>query len=298
VKKLTITGASGFVGQNLREYLKDSCDFNVMSVRYSPNQQFEINGDVIIHLAGKAHDLKAVSNPADYYEANFELTKQLFDAFLKSQASVFIFVSTVKAVADEVVGVLTEDSIPNPKTHYGIAKLQAERYILSYELPQGKRVYILRPCMIHGPGNKGNLNLLYQLVSNGIPWPLGAFENQRSFLSVENICFVIKELLENIAIPSGVYQVSDDTGLSTNELIQLLGVSLGKKNQILNIPCFWIKGVARLGDYLNLPLNSERLQKLTENYVVSNKKLIHAIGKPLPIESNEGLLKTFKSFKK
>ena len=83
-------------------------------------------------------------------------------------------------------GILTEDTIPNPKTHYGISKLQAENYILDQKLPEGKRVYILRPCMIHGPGNKGNLNLLYTLVKKGFPWPLGAFENQRSFLSIDN----------------------------------------------------------------------------------------------------------------
>jgi nucleoside-diphosphate-sugar epimerase len=206
--------------------------------------------------------------------------------------------STVKSAADQVEGILTEDTVPNPKTHYGMAKQQAEQYILSQELPQGKRVYILRPCMIHGPGNKGNLNLLYQLVSKGLPWPLGDFENKRSFLSIENLCFVTKEIVENSAIPSGVYQIADDKSLSTNELIQLLGTSLNRNNKILKIPASWIKGIAKLGDHLHLPLNSERLQKLTENYVVSNKKLLHAIGKPLPIESKEGLLKTFQSFKK
>jgi nucleoside-diphosphate-sugar epimerase len=296
--KIAITGASGFVGTNLQEYLKTSHDLKPMSVRYIPNQQIGLIGNVLIHLAGKAHDLKRVSHPEQYYEANYELTKQVFDAFLVSDASVFIFMSTVKAVADEVEGVLTEESIPNPHTHYGIAKQQAEQYIQSKEIPKGKRVYILRPCMIHGPGNKGNLNLLYQLVAKGLPWPLGDFKNERSFLSIENLCFVIKELLEDRAIPSGLYQVSDDTALSTNELIQLLGVSLGKKNRILNIPSSWIKGISKLGDQLHLPLNSERLQKLTENYVVSNKKLINAIGKPLPIESKDGLLKTFQSFKK
>jgi nucleoside-diphosphate-sugar epimerase len=296
--KITITGASGFVGLNFQKYLKGSHDLNGMSVRYIPKQQFDINADVLIHLAGKAHDLKKVSNPQDYYDANFELTKQLFDVFLVSEASVFIFMSTVKSAADQVEGILTEDTVPNPKTHYGMAKQQAEQYILSQELPQGKRVYILRPCMIHGPGNKGNLNLLYQLVSKGLPWPLGDFENKRSFLSIENLCFVTKEIVENSAIPSGVYQIADDKSLSTNELIQLLGTSLNRNNKILKIPASWIKGVAKLGDHLHLPLNSERLQKLTENYVVSNKKLLHAIGKPLPIESKEGLLKTFQSFKK
>jgi nucleoside-diphosphate-sugar epimerase len=296
--KISITGATGFVGKNLQEYLKDSHDLNCMSVRYIPNQRFELEADVIIHLAGKAHDLKKVSNPSDYYEANFVLTKQLFDAFLNLEGSVFIFMSTVKAVADTVGEILTEDVVPNPQTHYGIAKLQAEQYILSHKLPQGKRVYILRPCMIHGAGNKGNLNLLYKLVSKGLPWPLGDFKNERSFLSIENLCFVIKELLESTDIPSGVYQVADDETLSTNELIQLLGISLNKKNKILKIPASWIKGVAKLGDHSHLPLNSERLQKLTENYVVSNQKIVGAIGKPLPIESKEGLLKTFQSFKK
>jgi nucleoside-diphosphate-sugar epimerase len=296
--KIVITGASGFVGKNLHRCLYSSHNLNTMSVRYLPNQKFVIAGDAIIHLAGKAHDLKKVANAVDYYEANFELTKQLFDAFLLSKMTVFIFMSTVKAAADEVTGVLTEEMTPDPKTHYGIAKLQAEQYILSHKLTQGKRVYILRPCMIHGPGNKGNLSLLYQLVSKGLPWPLGDFQNKRSFLSIENLGFVVKELLKNQTIPSGVYQVSDDVPLSTNELIKLLGISLGKKNKVLKIPSSWIKGVARIGDYLNLPLNSERLQKLTENYVVSNQKLINAMGNSLPIQANEGLLKTFQSFKK
>jgi nucleoside-diphosphate-sugar epimerase len=295
--KVLITGASGFVGCNLQDYLKASFDVDPIIIRYLPKQQFDLKGDGIIHLAGKAHDVKKVSNPQDYYESNFELTKQLFDAFLKSEASVFIFMSTVKAVADGVEGILTEAAVPNPTTHYGIAKQQAEQYILSHELPQGKRVYILRPCMIHGPDNKGNLNLLYQLVAKGLPWPLGNFQNKRSFLSIDNLCFAIKELLENIAIPSGVYQVSDDTALSTNELIQLLGVSLGKKYKILKIPASWIKGVAKLGDHLHLPLNSERLQKLTENYLVSNDKIVTAIGRALPVKAKEGLLRTFESFK-
>ena len=296
--EIAITGASGFVGYNLQEYLKDAHDVHAMRVRYVANQRFDLACDAIIHLAGKAHDLKKVSNPTDYYEANFELTKQLYDSFLISTASVFIFMSTVKAVADIVHGTLTEDVVPDPKTHYGIAKRQAEQYILSQPLPEGKRVYVLRPCMIHGPGNKGNLNLLYQLVAKGLPWPLGDFKNERSFLSIGNLCFVIKELLENTAISSGIYQFSDDIPLSTNQLIYFLDISLDKKNKILNIPSSWIKAVAKLGDYLYLPLNSERLQKLTENYVVSNKKIIKAIGKPLPIASKEGLLKTFASFKK
>lgn len=296
MNKVLITGSTGFVGSYLQEYLKSNCKIDVLSARYRSGQQFEIISDAIIHLAGKAHDLKNVSKPEDYYEANYELTKQLFDAFLISESSVFIFMSTVKAAADEVKEILTEDVVPNPKSHYGISKYNAEKYILSKKIPTGKRFYILRPCMIHGPGNKGNLNLLYELVKKGFPWPLGAFENQRSFLTIENLGFVVKELLDNQSIASGIYNVADDKSLSTNELIKLLGYSLNKKIHLFNLSKNVIKSIAKLGDYLYLPLNSERLQKLTESYLVSNKKILNAINKSLPVSAEDGLKRTFASF--
>ena len=292
MKKIFITGVSGFVGNNLVEFLSTTYDF----FSYKKGVLPQVDQNVVIHLAGKAHDLKKVSFPEDYYNVNTELTKQVFDAFLVSNAKVFVTLSSVKAVADEVDGELLEEVAPNPKSHYGKSKLLAEEYILSHSIPSWKRVYILRPCMIHGPGNKGNLNLLYNLVSKGLPWPLGSFENARSYLSIENLCFIIKELIEREEIVSGVYNVADDDSLSTNEVIQLIAKSKGKKSRILKISKPLITNFARVGDFLKLPLNSERLQKLTESYLVSNAKIKAALDKPLPISSKEGLLKTFQSF--
>ena len=294
--KITITGSKGFVGANLHGYLKSFHELHSISVRYQPNQNFDLTTDAIIHLAGKAHDLKKISQPQEYYEANFELTKQVFDSFLLSDASVFIFMSSVKASADEVKDILTEENSPNPKTHYGISKLQAENYILNQQLPEGKRVYILRPCMIHGPGNQGNLNLLYTIVKKGFPWPLAAFENQRSFLSIDNLSFVIQELLNRNDIPSGIYNVADDKPLSTNELIGLISKSQNKLQKTFAIPKKLIFLLAKIGDVLHLPLNSERLQKLTDSYLVSNDKIVKAIEKPFPISAEEGFKKTFQSF--
>jgi nucleoside-diphosphate-sugar epimerase len=280
------------VGRNLLEFL------NTYQVKQlSRKSEIVINENSVVHLAGKAHDLKNTSTPDEYYQVNTELTQKVFDLFLASEAQVFITLSSVKAIADEVEGDLTEEHIPNPITHYGKSKLLAEQYILSKEIPQGKRVYILRPCMIHGPGNKGNLNLLYNLVSKGLPWPLGVFVNNRSFLSIENLCFVIKELIEREDIPSGVYNVADDQSLSTNDLIHLISNSLGKTPKIWNIPSNIIKITAKIGDFLRFPLNTERLNKLTESYLVSNQKIVKAIGKPLPIRAKDGLIKTFNSFK-
>ncbi len=295
--KITLTGSSGFAGTNLISYLGDF-DIQKLSLRFKLEQDIDLGStDAVIHLSGKAHDLKKVSQPKDYYNANFELTIQLYDAFLKSEAKKFIFISSVKAAADTVNGVLTEDVKSNPHTHYGKSKLMAEEYIQAQNLPEGKSFYILRPCLIHGPGNKGNLNLLYQFVKKGIPYPLAAFENKRSFLCVENLCFIIKEILEN-NIQSGIYNAADDEPLSTNILVTEISKSLNKKLSLWPIPQNIIKSLASIGDKLHLPLNTERLNKLTENYVVSNAKIKTALKKTLPVTSIEGIITTLKSFNK
>jgi nucleoside-diphosphate-sugar epimerase len=160
-----------------------------------------------------------------------------------------------------------------------------------------KKVFILRPCMIHGPGNKGNLNLLYQVQQKGLPWPLGAYENKRSFCAVDNLIYTVLQLIEKDIEP-GIYQVADDEALSTNELIRIMANSQNQKARIWNVPIWFIKALARAGDFLHLPLNSERLKKLTETYVVSNQKLKNALGiEKMPVTAEEGLKRTLESFK-
>ena len=296
---ILVTGITGFVGSNLQKnLLLKGFEVQNLSLR-NPNWKNEIvhQAQAIIHLAGKAHDTKYTSNTKDYFDVNTKLTQNLFDAFLESNCRDFIFFSSVKAVTDQTEDVVTEETVTNPKTAYGQSKLQAEHYILSKALPQGRRVFIIRPSMIHGPGNKGNLNLLYQLVSRGIPWPLGAFHNQRSFCSIDNVCYVVNQILEREDIPSGVYNLADDEILSTNELIELIAVSTNRKARILSIPKKLINTITKIGDVLHLPLNTERLDKLTENFVVSNLKVKAALGiEKLRFTAKEGLVKTFKSF--
>jgi nucleoside-diphosphate-sugar epimerase len=303
MQNILITGASGFVGQNLTKHLKNynlitisrknGFDYNLIDNDFLDNNKIAI----IIHLAGKAHDLKKISNDSEYYEANTDLTISLFDSFLKSNAKIFIYLSSVKAVKDFIETSLTEDTEPAPISIYGKSKLKAEKYLLSKKLDYKKKLFILRPCMIHGPGNKGNLNLLYKLVSKNLPWPLGAFENKRSFCSIHNLNFIVEKLISRDDISSGIYNIADDEPLSTNQIIELIANAQNHKFRIIKLPKSIIYFLAKIGNLIGLPFNTENLIKLTENYVVSNEKIKMAIGKDLPMSSKEGLLKTFSYFK-
>jgi len=304
---LLITGVHGFIGNNLVDSLMDQHTIYGLDIlktyKKGIEKTFNWNEldaipmlDTVIHLAGKAHDIKKQSNSQDYFDINTGLTKQIFDWFLLTDAKKFIFFSSVKAAAESVKeNVLTEEVSPSPKGPYGESKLAAEKYILQHATPN-KQVYILRPCMIHGPGNKGNLNLLFKLQQKGLPWPLGAFDNSRSFCAIDNIIFVVQQLLGH-EIESGVYQVADDEASSTNDIIKLLALSQNKKARIWNIPVTLMKFIAQLGDLLHLPLNSRRLKKLTESYIVSNRKIKQVLNiDKMPVRAMDGLMKTFNSF--
>ena len=326
--KILVTGVHGFVGSNLVKALSQEHTLYGLDI-ISPNkegvkftfgwQHLETNEipnvDAIIHLAGKAHDVKNQSAADVYFKVNTGLTKKIFDWYLAHPtAKKFIQFSTVKSAADRVEGdFLTEECIPTPVGPYGESKIAAENYIIEKFAPEalkrpfhnftdedavvdGKKVYIMRPCMIHGPGNKGNLNLLYGVVKKGIPWPLGAFENKRTFTSIDNLCYIIEGLLTK-DIESGIYNINDDEAVSTNELIEVICSALGKKAHIWRIPRGLMNGFAKIGAVLHLPLNTQRMQKLTENYVVSNAKIKAALGmKEMPVRAKDGLRETIKSF--
>lgn len=327
---ILITGVHGFVGSNLVRYLsKEHTIFGLDIVNPQKEgvkatfswEALDAEGalpdiDAVIHLAGKAHDTRNKSAADVYFKVNTGLTKKIFDWYMASPtARKFVFFSTAKAAAECVPDVLHEDVAPTPKGPYGESKIQAEDYIIGALAGQGvsrqsmasrmpgterptngKEVYIFRPCMIHGPGNKGNLNLLYGVVRKGIPWPLGAFDNRRTFTSVENVCYAVRGVLTK-DVPSGIYNMGDDDALSTNELIEVICQTLGKKTHIWHIPKGLMNGVAMVGGWLHLPLNPLRMQKLTENYVSSNAKIKMALGiERFPMDAREGLKQTIECF--
>ena len=308
-RTILISGSTGFVGGNLLRNVEDK-GFNILTL----NKQKVHNGicwdhsplvpegvEIVVHLAGKAHDTSYRSLEEEYMAVNMELTKILYDSFLKSSARKFVFLSSVKAATDKLKEdqILTENNHQIPGSPYGRSKLAAEEYILK-NLPDSKmkQIYILRPAMIHGPGNKGNLNLLYRFVMLGIPWPLGAYENKRSFCSLDNLLHVLNEIFLRNDITPGTYNVVDDIPLSTNRIIEIIAACEAKNIRILYIPKLLIKYLAHSSQFIGFHLLSSRITKLTENYVVSNVKLTCALGHKLPIDAEEGMLKTINSFKK
>ena len=253
--KILMTGSHGFVGKNLIEALSGEHEI----IRWDVRSDEELpDCDAVIHLAGKAHDVRCKKEDGrEYFVVNTELTKKMFDAFLQSKAKQFIFFSSIKAKDNDTV--------------YARSKKAAEDYILNTNCTNdtNKKVYRW-------------------------PWPLAAFENQRSYASMGNVSFVVKELLER-DVESGVYNICDDEPVSTNDLIRLMCELLGHNAKMLRVPKGIVRFGAKIGDILHLPLNTERLGKLTGDYIVDNSEIKRALGiNEMPIQAMEGLEATIR----
>jgi len=300
--KIAVFGSSGFIGKNLVESLQQNFDVHEISLRNSEwEKKLSEETQIFINLVGKAHDHKGTATEEDYYFANVDLAQSLFEAFKKTDAELFIHISSLAALEEfESVKPLMETDHCNPVSLYGKSKRKAEEWLLQQDLLDGKKLIIIRPPMVHGPGDKGNLGLLYKIISKGIPYPLASFNNERSFISIGNFIFYIKQIIEKRnRINSGIYHIADNETVATNEIIEVIKKVENLKIPNISLPRFLVKGIARCGDFLPLPLNTKKLKKLTNNLLVSNQKIKTALEiDTLPLTAKEGLELTIKSFKK
>ena len=300
MRVLVLGGDSGFIGSHLNHKLHHSFECKFVTMRNFSWMSEGFSPDYIINLVGKAHDFSGTATKEDFYYANFELAKKAFQIFINSEAHVLIHISSLAAIEEvEAAKPLSEIADYNPLSHYGQSKRDAEEWLLTQTLPLGKKLIILRPPMVHGAGDRGNLKQLYKMVSKGIPYPLALFKNKRSFLSIENFCFYIKQiLLKNDQMETGIYHLADDETLSSNEIVKIIKEETGLNTPVLPLPKRFIRWVSRVGDRTSLPLNTWRLKKLTGTLVVSNKKIKIALDiQRLPRTAKEGLRETIRSFK-
>lgn len=295
--KIKILGSSGFVGQHLLKSLSSS---DGISVRNPNWEKGIVDGDILINLVGKAHDHDGTAKEEDYYYANVEKLKEIFSAFLTSNAKMLIHFSSIAAIEEfEADELLNEDSSSNAVSWYGKSKFLAEKWLLEQRIPVDKKVVIIRPPMIHGPGDKGNLGLFYKFISKGLPYPLSSFNNKRSFIFINNLVFFIKEIInKSTVIAGGIYHVADNEPISTSEIVKVIEASIGKNNVKVDFPKFLIQWLAKVGDIIPIPFNTKRLRKLTSNLLVSNSKIKSSLNiTSIPFSAIDGLKITIDSFK-
>lgn len=300
IDKITLFGSSGFLGT----HLKDNLDGEVISVNFREHNwrnSISKHSSVFINCIGKAHDHKGTASDADYFAANLDVVKELYQQFVASNAELFIHISSIAAVEEtERSEIITENSDCQPVSHYGVSKRAGEKFLLDQIVPNGKKIIILRPTMIHGERDKGNLKMLYALIAKGIPYPLGSYNNSRTFASIDNVIYIINQIIrKNDIVPSGIYNICDDASLSTRKIIEIIGRVRGIKPLILSVPKKMINLLGKIGDSMSLPINSKRLEKMTSNLVVSNAKIKQALGiDRLPISAEDGMEKSIQSFSK
>jgi nucleoside-diphosphate-sugar epimerase len=307
---ILITGIQGCLGAALAVVLKENhtiygLDFvrdKMVGVEqiFTYNEFSQIpNIEIVLHVAGKSQDTLDMRKALEYFEMNAGLTRNVFNWFIGSSAKAFIFFSSVKAAADAYHGqALTEEELPKPFGLFGESKLLAENYVLG-TWPRGKLVYVLRPAIIHGCGMMGNENMevLYKWTKRGLPYILGKYESKRSYLTMDNLEFVLKRFLK-LDIAPGVYNLADDDTLTTNETYELMCLALGKRKRKQYWAKWFIHLIARIGTLMNSPYNEYQYKKLSSNFVVSNLKLKKALGlSSMPVSSVDGFLKSIEIFK-
>ena len=236
-KTLLVTGSSGFVGSAFLNDEKSSFSkVRTETVRNENLNQLSLDGvDIVLHLAGKAHQMQYVDNQL-YFDINFKLTKELAITAKNSGVSHFIFVSTIKVYGEHDEGPYSEVSATIPgQDPYGLSKLQAENFLKSIE-DEKFIVSIIRPPLVYGPEVKGNMISLLQLCNTSLPLPFADIQNKRTMVYVRNLTSLIMKVIETKK--SGIFLAGDREPISTTTLIEQIRKQLGKPARLFKLPIF------------------------------------------------------------
>ena len=318
LKRVLITGASGFIGHKLVLTLVER-GIDVVALARTPSSRSQswvehrtadvtdarsmrgmMDGcDTVIHLAGLAHKIAYSLSDADFDRVNVGGTQNVLEEAARSGAVRFIFLSSAGVGGSFSTRPLTEDEVPKPGDPYARSKVRAEQVVRSNVKNDHLWTAILRPPMVYGPGDPGNLPRLASVIRKGVPLPFGAVSNARSVVFVGNLVHAIMLLLEREPGNGDIFYVADDTPLSTADLAREIGSALGTPARIIPVPKRVLTSLARAGDLIakarGFPFTSRELNKLTGTLVVDDSKLRRASGyKPL-VTTPAGIRATFSS---
>lgn len=325
MKSILITGATGFIASHLITRLDKQTWQIKASTRHScSSKKFpstvasvtigEINGytnwqkalkgvDTIIHLAARAHILQeqAINVEAEFFKVNTEGTANLVKQSIQAGVKHFIFISSIGAMATLSNQPLTETSSCQPNTPYGYSKLQAEHALISLTSQSSMTWTILRPTLVYGPGNPGNMERLIKFVAQGLPLPFGLVNNRRSFIYVDNLVDAIISCLTHPKARNQIFLVSDGVDLSTRQLIYKIAENLGQSCILLPIPPSLLKLAGCMGNtvqYLTkkpIALNTSTVDRLLGSLFVDISHIQNTLNWQPPYTIAQGLSKTLRS---
>jgi nucleoside-diphosphate-sugar epimerase len=308
--RIVITGASGFIGSHLIPALAKA-GYEIAAA-VEPGMEGEISegsiftvdistgdgipdalsgGDVVVHLAARNHVLKDTAKDplAEYRRVNVEGTRKVVQAAVASGARLFIHFSSIKAMGEESVDVLNEDSPCMPMTPYGISKLESEEIVCSEADRSRMRAVIVRLSMAYGPRNKGNLPRMIRWADRGLPFPLFQPDNLRSMVYVGNVVAGVLAFLKGTPERVSTYILKDSEDYSTRRIYSAICRELGKTPRFVPVPPVLVGLGGRI---------SEDFRKITGSFRVSAAKIEKDIGFVPPFSLEEGIERTVEWYKR
>jgi nucleoside-diphosphate-sugar epimerase len=322
--KVLITGATGFIGSHLIPRLNQISDCQIVAAIRNEDSQKKLpitvatvivgeidhqtnwsqalrEVEVVIHLAARAHILQeqVPNSEAEFIRVNTQGTANLVQQSIQAGVKHFIFISSIGAVATLSNEILTETSSCQPDTPYGRSKLQAEQALINLASNSSMTWTILRPTLVYGEGNPGNMASLIQLVKLGLPLPLGLVKNRRSFLYVGNLVDAIAICLTHSQAKNQLFVISDGQTLSTPELIKQIARALNRSIVLIPIPLSLIKLLVVMADQLEkllgkpLPVNSSTVNRLLGSLTIDNSLICQTLNWQPPYTIDEGFSKSF-----
>ncbi|MBV5338531.1 MAG: SDR family oxidoreductase [Deltaproteobacteria bacterium] len=311
---MLVTGGTGFVGSAFIKRLLQDNAFVRAAVRreiyelqkgldlvqvgdLTPDIDWQgaLSGvDLVVHLAARVHVMhdEAVDPLAEFRRVNVEGTLNLARQAALAGVRRFVFVSSIKVNGESTVlgkPFSAHDNL-DPQDPYGISKYEAERGLLELASETGMEVVIIRPPLVYGPGVKANFASMMSWLDRGIPLPLGAVHNQRSFVAVDNLVDLIVTCLDHPKAANQIFLVSDGEDLSTTELLQRMGRALGKPARLIPVPVGVMQGAA------NLLGKGAVAQRLFGSLQVDSSKARDLLGWKPVVTVYEALQKTADAF--
>lgn len=284
--KLLFTGGTGFLGKNVMPLLKEK--YEVTTCGITPEDMINANlaksvpelpehYDVVLHAAGKAHVVpKTEAEKQLFFDINYQGTVNLCSALEKvGVPRALVFISTVAVYGCDFGDMITEEHALDGETPYAKSKRMAEEYLTGWCKEHSVVLGILRPSLLAGMNAPGNLGAMVNGVRKGFYMNIAGGKVVKSILMAEDIA----HLLPLVAERGGTYNVCDTRQPSFGELSISVAKQLGK-GKPLNIPYWMAWCMAKVGDLLGskAPINSYKLEKMTQSLTFSNEKARRELG--------------------